>query len=407
MALAATARRSFASHGLSDLLARRFHPSLIHLLPSDSTRDPRKPSPLPPPPAPRSFHFALTPCGTSQTLNFLPFGLHLLPGPPHRRFSSSSRDPGFTDVLTDAAHAAAAPASFPGEVAWAAEESSTAVAAAQHLIDAVHSFTGLNWWISIALSTALLRCVVSTLSILSRRRTLRIYHVVRPDLLRIPELIKNAKDDASREKLMDAALPFFKKLGFVVYLPPIVTPYIFITLYIAISNMVEKVPSLKGGGAFWFTDLTTPDALCIFPMITSLFIMLPLELNGSAVRKCEGCSRKMEKGRWVGRAISLLPMAWTATLPQAISCSFVTWSSLRLAETIALRQPAVQKVLFGGPLLTLKRRCSSCDGLKGQTAKDNPPPVKEHEQPVPPETRKYSDASVHKDESDDNSTKGE
>ena len=42
--------------------------------------------------------------------------------------------------------------------------------------------------------------------------------------------------------------------------------------------MVEKVPFLKGAGAPWLRDLTTPDALCIFPMITSLFVMLPFEV---------------------------------------------------------------------------------------------------------------------------------
>ncbi|XBJ24559.1 hypothetical protein VPH35_002417 [Triticum aestivum] len=51
--------------------------------------------------------------------------------------------------------------------------------------------------------------------------------------------------------------------------------------------MVDNVPSLKGGGALWFTDLTTPDALCIFPMITSLFIMLTSELKYGASTKCK------------------------------------------------------------------------------------------------------------------------
>ncbi|KAM0898697.1 hypothetical protein ACQ4PT_021763 [Festuca glaucescens] len=368
MAFAVTARRSLASRGFSDVLSRRLHPSLTHLLPSDSTRVPRKPSPLPPPPAPRSLHFALAPCGTSQTLNFLPFGLQLLPGPPHRSFSSSSRDPDFTGVLTDAAHAvapAAALASFPGEVAWAAEDSSTAVAAVQHLIDAVHSSTGLNWWISIALSTVVLRCVVSTLWMLYRKSAY-------------------AKDHASREETANAGRHIIKKY---------------------ISNMVEKVPSLNEGGAFWFTDLTTPDALCIFPMITSLFIMLHVELDSSTVRRCKDCTRKMNRIKKVWRAISLLSMLWTATLPQAISCSFIAWSSLGLAERRALGQPAVQTVLFGAPVKPA-RRCSSCAGLNGPTAKGSPSAVKEQEQPVPPETGKSSDASVHRDDPDKKSTKG-
>ncbi|KAF6995001.1 hypothetical protein CFC21_011583 [Triticum aestivum] len=403
MALAAAARRSLASRGLSGPLARRLHRSLPQLLPSNSTGDPRKPSPLPPPPAPRPFHFALAPRGTSQTLSFPPFGLHLLPGPSRRSFSSS-RDTGFSDTLADAAHSAAsaaAPASFPGEVAWAAEDSSMAVAAVQHLIDAVHSFTGLNWWISIALSTVLLRCGMFTISTLVNKRL----YGMRQDLEQYIKWVKNTKGEKSIQELADAADPMVRKLGFLPTLHIIVTPYTFITLYIAISNMVEKVPSLKGGGALWFTDLTTPDALCIFPMITSLFIMLRFEVNYGVAAKRTERSRKMEDNiRQVVRATSLLPMLWTATLPQAISCSLVAWSGLTLAGKIVLKHPDVQKVLYGGPFL-LKQECSSSDGQKGPTAEDSPPPVKEEEEPVSPETKKSSDASVHRDESDKTSTK--
>lgn len=82
----------------------------------------------------------------------------------------------------------------------------------------------------------------------------------------------------------------------------------------------------------------------------------------------------------------------------------VTWSALTLAGKIVLKQPAVQTVLYGGPL-RLNLRCSSSDGQKGPTAEDSPSPVKEEEEPVSPETKKSSDASVHRDESDKKSTK--
>ncbi|XP_044449555.1 mitochondrial inner membrane protein OXA1-like isoform X2 [Triticum aestivum] len=364
MAFAAAARRSLASPRISDCLSRRFHPALPQLLPSNSIGDPRKPSPLPLPPAPRPLRFSFSPCGTAQTLDLLPFGIHLLAGPPRRGFSSSSRDIDFADVLTGAANAwppVAAPASFPGEVALAAGDSSIAVAAVQHLIDAVHSFTG-----------------------------------------GFPLLYPQCSYGLCRAHC--GCLPGNEyMLGLASYLPLIVTPYTLITLHIAVSNMVDNVPSLKGGGAFWFTDLTTPDALCIFPMITSLFIMLTSELKYSASKKCEKCSRTMHKeAREALRVISLLSMLLTATLPQAISCSLVTWSSLSLAERIALEQPAVQKVLYGTPLK--QRRCS-CDGQKGPTAEDTPS-VKEQEEPVSPETKKSCDGSTHRDETDKKSTKG-
>uniref|UniRef100_A0A452YNA5 Mitochondrial inner membrane protein OXA1 n=2 Tax=Aegilops tauschii subsp. strangulata TaxID=200361 RepID=A0A452YNA5_AEGTS len=314
MAFAAAARRSLASPRISDCLSRRFHPALPQLLPSNSIGDPRKPSPLPLPPAPRPLRFSFSPCGTAQTLDLLPFGIHLLAGPPRRGFSSSSRDIDFADVLTGAANAwppVAAPASFPGEVALAAGDSSIAVAAVQHLIDAVHSFTGGFPLLYPQCSYGLCRAHCGCLPGNEYMRC--------QEMQQTSKLVNNAKDDASREEAERAAWSSLKKLGLASYLPLIVTPYTLITLHIAVSNMVDNVPSLKGGGAFWFTDLTTPDALCIFPMITSLFIMLTSELKYSASKKCEKCSRTMHKeAREALRVISLLSMLLTATLPQVL-----------------------------------------------------------------------------------------
>uniref|UniRef100_M8BC80 Mitochondrial inner membrane protein OXA1 n=1 Tax=Aegilops tauschii TaxID=37682 RepID=M8BC80_AEGTA len=424
MAFAAAARRSLASPRISDCLSRRFHPALPQLLPSNSIGDPRKPSPLPLPPAPRPLRFSFSPCGTAQTLDLLPFGIHLLAGPPRRGFSSSSRDIDFADVLTGAANAwppVAAPASFPGEVAVAAGGSAIAVAAGRlaargcpgelprrggvgrgGLVDCRRGGAAshrrgpfLHWWISIALPTVLLRSVSCPLWMLARKRvythnhketiqnihvfalilgaisanmqyprvnvcsecnipdclvhdlekpgiawpgvtvsaislgrdprrrlasgdappcnytingheyTKGYYHADEPtqkstitvvyasnlhrrcqEMQQTSKLVNNAKDDASREEAERAAWSSLKKLGLASYLPLIVTPYTLITLHIAVSNMVDNVPSLKGGGAFWFTDLTTPDALCIFPMITSLFIMLTSEVDNAPTVNC-------------------------------------------------------------------------------------------------------------------------
>ncbi|KAG1362297.1 hypothetical protein COCNU_10G005160 [Cocos nucifera] len=44
-----------------------------------------------------------------------------------------------------------------------------------------------------------------------------------------------------------------------------------------ISNMVEKVPSFKGGGAFWSSDLTTPDPLYMLPVLTALTFLAAVE----------------------------------------------------------------------------------------------------------------------------------
>jgi membrane protein insertase Oxa1/YidC/SpoIIIJ len=45
--------------------------------------------------------------------------------------------------------------------------------------------------------------------------------------------------------------------------------------------MAEKMPSFKHGGALWFTDLSTPDALYIFPVITALSFLVVVEVSTS------------------------------------------------------------------------------------------------------------------------------
>lgn len=51
--------------------------------------------------------------------------------------------------------------------------------------------------------------------------------------------------------------------------------------------MTEKVPSFKHGGAFWFTDLTTPDSLYIFPILTGLTFLVTVEVGIFSVIKVE------------------------------------------------------------------------------------------------------------------------
>lgn len=43
--------------------------------------------------------------------------------------------------------------------------------------------------------------------------------------------------------------------------------------------MAEKVQSFKDGGALWFTDLTTPDAMYILPVLTALTFWITVEVS--------------------------------------------------------------------------------------------------------------------------------
>lgn len=53
-----------------------------------------------------------------------------------------------------------------------------------------------------------------------------------------------------------------------------------------INNMAEKVPSFKGGGAYWFVDLTTPDPLYILPVLTGLTFLITVEVDVYFFKSC-------------------------------------------------------------------------------------------------------------------------
>jgi YidC/Oxa1 family membrane protein insertase len=139
----AFAVRSLATR-LSHHFTHRIHPGVPHALTSRAEDEPACPSTPPPFEAPLSQ-------GRPFSLGVLPFSLHIT-GTTCRSFSSNAPDSAppaevdATSLLVDAADVAASvPAPYPGEVAAAAADSFLPVAALQHVFDAVHSFTGLNW----------------------------------------------------------------------------------------------------------------------------------------------------------------------------------------------------------------------------------------------------------------------
>ncbi|XP_066388901.1 mitochondrial inner membrane protein OXA1-like [Miscanthus floridulus] len=366
--MAFSARRSLAT-SLSNHFSRRLHPSISLLVPphhghSDPAPSPSSSSPVPPPrpqsqqPAP-PFPSAHPWASRSRALapSPLPFALHLATHP----YSSASA-PG-TDVLTDAAAADPVsellsdgvasvplpPAPYPGEVAAAAAESFPPVAALQHLLDAVQSFTGLNWWATIALTTVMIRLVTVPLLINQMKSTMKL-NDMRPEIEAINEEMRNSTDPRSMEVGKQKLGELFLRHG-VTPLTPLKGLFIqgpmFMSFFFAISNMVEKVPSMKGGGLYWFTDLTTPDNFFILPVLTSLTFLATVELNMQDGMEGNPMAKTMKK---VSRFFGVMFVPFTIGFPKAIFFYWVTSNFFSLVYGAVIRNPAVRLSLNIPPL---------------------------------------------------------
>ncbi|XP_022854064.1 mitochondrial inner membrane protein OXA1-like isoform X3 [Olea europaea var. sylvestris] len=184
------------------------------------------------------------------------------------------------DVVEVLADKTAEAGAVVNEVAIAAADSYFPVAALQYLIDYVHSITGFNWWASIIATTLVIRWLALPLMVNQLKATSK-FTLLRPQLEEIKEDMQNrgmtptavAEGQAQMQALFKeyGVTPFTPLKGLLIQGP------VFVSFFLAISNMVEKVPSFKHGGAFWFTDLTTPDSMYIFPVLTALTFWITVE----------------------------------------------------------------------------------------------------------------------------------
>ncbi|KAM7266920.1 hypothetical protein ACFE04_009086 [Oxalis oulophora] len=249
----------------------------------------------------------------------------------------------FADTTIQATVSNVAPAI--SEVAVAASDSAFPVAALQFVIDYVHTFTGFSWWSSIVVTTLLIRTLTVPLLVNQLKSTTKLAHM-KPRLEAIKEEIDNKGNNpmavAEGQKRMKS---LFKEYGVSPFTPLkglFIQAPIFISFFLAISNMAEKVPSFKTGGAFWFLDLTTPDPLWALPVLTALGFLINVECNMQQGMEGNAMGATMKN---VSRGLAVLTVPFTHNFPKAIFCYWITSNLFSLAYGLVLRAPAAKRIL--------------------------------------------------------------
>ncbi|XP_040987233.1 mitochondrial inner membrane protein OXA1-like isoform X3 [Juglans microcarpa x Juglans regia] len=295
-------------------------------------------------------------------------------------------------VLTDTTvEAVASQASAVNEVAIAAADSFLPVQALQYLIDAVHSFTGLNWWASIALTTLLIRGATLPLLINQLKATAKLT-LLRPHLEELKQQMQDkgmepAEGQQQMQKLFKeyGVSPFTPLKGLLIQGP------VFISFFLAISNMAEKVPSFKGGGAYWFVDLTTPDSLYIFPLLTAVTFLVTVECNMQEGMEGNPVAGTMKN---VSRGIAVLTVPFTMSFPKAIFCYWVTSNLFSLVYGLALKNPGVKKFLGVPEMPVAQPPTAPQPAFSAFSALQRPTVVKQEPTPIPPESVKRPDQRI-------------
>ncbi|KAH6797688.1 hypothetical protein C2S52_022242 [Perilla frutescens var. hirtella] len=128
---------------------------------------------------------------------------------------------------------------------------------------------------------------------------------------------------------------------------PLISAPIFLSFFLAVTNMTEKVPSFKEGGILWFIDLTTPNSLYVFPILTALTFWIMVECNAQ-----EGMEGNPSAGiiKNVCRVFAILTVPLTASFPKAIFCYWITSNLFSLVYGLVMKNSEVKKY-FGIPIV--------------------------------------------------------
>jgi len=230
------------------------------------------------------------------------------------------------------------------EVAAAAADCSYPVAALQYAIEAVHVHSGLPWWASIIGTTLIIRTLSIPILISQLKATCRLT-LMRPQLEEVTEQMKECVDPKSIDEGRRRVQNLFKQYNVTPFTPMkgiLIQGPVFISFYLAITNMAANVPSFKEGGALWFRDLSTPDSLYLLPALTALSFLATVELNMQEGLEGNPMANKM---KMFSRFIALITVPITMNFPKAIFCYWITSNLFSLVHGAVIKMPGVKRAL--------------------------------------------------------------
>ncbi|XP_039046693.1 mitochondrial inner membrane protein OXA1-like [Hibiscus syriacus] len=158
-------------------------------------------------------------------------------------------------------------------------------------------------------------------------------------------IVEHASDSLSMTDGQNEMKKLFKEYGATPFTPLkglFIQGPIFVSFFMAISTMAEKIPSFKYGGAYWFTDLSTPDSLYILPVLTALSFLITVECNMQEGMEGNPAAKTMKN---VSRVLAALTVPFTMSFPKAIFCYWITSNLFSLTYGLVLKAPGVKKAL--------------------------------------------------------------
>ncbi|KAJ1429851.1 cytochrome oxidase biogenesis family, partial [Ochromonadaceae sp. CCMP2298] len=211
------------------------------------------------------------------------------------------------------------------------------------LIDNVHLMAGIPYWEAIVVATVGIRLCLFPVALKTIQGAARMA-CMRPEMQKVQDaLTKDPNFDDTRVKAkyqeqMQALFVKYKVNPLRAVMWPLFQFPVFIALFLALRDMGTFYPGFATGGAFWFIDLSMPDAWLILPIFNSLSFLAMIELGSDGVQVSQQGTFK-----WAMRGLGVAMVPLTMSMPQGLFIYWSTNNSISVIQTVLLKQKALRE----------------------------------------------------------------
>jgi YidC/Oxa1 family membrane protein insertase len=216
---------------------------------------------------------------------------------------------------------------------------------------ALHDYTGLPWWATVAAATGLARLLVLPLTLNTFQNSARMQSI-KPDLEAIKERMQTALQTGDQNRTRTAQQDMLRLLRenrispFRSLVNPLVQMPLFIAFFFALRKLARIHPDeLKEGGFAWFRDLSAPDPFYGLPALTSVTMLIMIQIGAET-----GGGQLPKLALNMMRAFALILAPVTAQFPAILFCYWLPSNLFSVIQTYLFRFQRIRRWLGCPPL---------------------------------------------------------
>jgi len=220
----------------------------------------------------------------------------------------------------------------------------------QQLIELIHVTCDVPWWLSIVITTVVIRASMLPVVVLSQRAAANLANCS-PRMQALQKKVSDAKaaqDNILASKHTTELMRFMQdnKINPLKgALMPMVQMPVFMCMFFGLRRMANlPVLSMTTGGLFWWTDLTVSDPYYLLPLLTcgTMFLTIQMAMDQQKMAATSDGMNLMVK---LIKFIPFITLPIMAQFPSALTCYWLTTNIISLIQGPTLKVPAVRKAL--------------------------------------------------------------